>query len=199
MSEVRTQLLRMLRTHSLQLGRFRLVSGASSNYYFDSKLTTLRPEGAYLSAKVILEEIRRQPIDVAAIGGLTLGADPLVSAVAAISFAERDRYEPLDAFIIRKTVKDHGTNRLIEGYQGPAGVPVAVIDDVCTTGGSTLKAVQAAEGAGYRVTAVLALVDREQGGAEALSKYPFFPIFTATQLLDDEQIQARLEELKAER
>jgi len=193
----RKQLLRLLRQHSLKLGRFRLVSGATSYYYLDSKLTTLQPEGAYLSAKVILEEIRRQPIDVAAIGGLTLGADPLVSTVAAVSFAERDRYEPLDAFIIRKTAKEHGTGRLIEGYQGPQGVSVAVIDDVCTTGGSTLRAVQTAEGAGYRVTAVLCLVDREQGGRAALSNYPFYPIFTASELLDEPQIQARLEELKA--
>lgn len=198
MAEVRSRLLDLLRANSLKLGRFRLVSGAESYYYFDSKLTTLTPEGAYLSAKLILEEIRRSPIDAAAIGGLTLGADPLVAAVAAVSFAERDRYEPMEAFIIRKAAKDHGTSRLIEGYQGPHGIPVIIIDDVCTTGSSTRRAVEAAEGAGYRVVAILCLVDREQGGRAALADYPFYPIFTATELLEDPAIQARLAELKGQ-
>lgn len=196
--ELRTRLLEVLRKRSLRLGRFTLTSGMTSHYYFDSKFTTLDPEGAYLTARMILEEIRERRIRAAAIGGLTLGADPIVSSVAAVSWVERDRYLPLAAFIVRKEPKKHGTQRFIEGLQADAGTPVIIVDDVCTTGGSTLKAIAGAEEAGLQVVAVFALVDREQGGREALSRYPYFPLLTASELLDTPEIQAELARLAAE-
>ncbi|GAB4252533.1 MAG: orotate phosphoribosyltransferase [Acidobacteriota bacterium] len=196
MDQERERLLAILREKSLKLGNFTLVSGQRSHYYFDSKFTTLDPEGAYLTARLVLAEIRKQGIDVEAIGGLTLGADPIVSAAAAVSYACRDQFRPLRAFIVRKEPKKHGTQRYIEGLEPAPGMPVAIIDDVCTTGGSTLKAIRGAEEAGMRVAAVLCLVDREQGGREALSAYPFYPLFTARELLDDPVIQERLRELE---
>jgi len=197
MTDERNRLLQILREKSLKIGNFTLVSGKKSHYYFDSKFTTLDPEGGYLSALLILQEIKTRGIQADAIGGLTLGADPIVSSVAAISFAEADRFHPISAFIVRKETKQHGTRRAIEGYAGEPGTPVVVVDDVCTTGGSTLKAVWAAEDAGFRVAAVVCLVDREQGGREALKDYPFYPLFTARELLDSPRIQEQLAKLES--
>lgn len=191
---IRRRYLEILRAKSLEFGSFTLVSGQTSNYYFDAKKTTLDAEGAYLGACLVLEELRVQAVEVEAIGGLTLGADPIVSAVAAVSFAEPARYRPLSAFIARKEPKKHGTRSFIEGFQGSPGAPVAVIDDVCTTGGSTLRAVRAAEDAGFRVAAVLCLVDRGQGGERLLRDYPFFRLVTAEELLDDPEVRRRLAE-----
>lgn len=191
------RLLHLLRTRSLKLGHFKLTSGRSSLYYFDSKFTTLHPEGSYLTAKLILEAIGEKALRIDAIGGLTLGADPIVGAVAAISHAEGDLYDPVSAFIVRKQVKDHGTKRLLEGYNPPAGARVAIVDDVCTTGGSTLQAIERAEKAGCRVDAVFCLVDREEGGEKALQDYNFLPLIRASELLNEPGIQARLRELKA--
>ena len=191
MEERRRRLLEILREKSLKIGHFKLVSGMTSNYYFDSKFTTLDPEGAYLTAWLLLDEIRRRGVEADAIGGLALGADPIVAAVAAVSHVE-EAFTPLSGFIVRKEGKKHGTQRFIEGFDREEGTPVIIIDDVCTTGGSTLKAVNRAEEAGYHVALVLCLVDREQGGAEALNDYPFYPIFTAGQLLDDPAIQDQL-------
>ncbi len=196
MNEIRRRYLRILRENSLEFGRFTLVSGQTSNYYFDAKKTTLNGEGAYLGACLILEEMRSLGVQVEAIGGLTLGADPIVAAVAAVSHAEPRRYRPLDAFIARKEPKKHGTRRFIEGFQGAPGAAVAVVDDVCTTGGSTLRAVRAAEEAGFRVEAVFCLVDREQGGAELLCDYPFYALFKAREILDDPEVRRRLAELR---
>ncbi len=198
MNSERERLLNLLRTLSLRLGNFTLVSGQKSHYYFDSKFTTLDPEGAYLTAGLFLEELRRRGVEADAIGGLTLGADPIVAAVAAVSYARRDEFAPLRAFIVRKEPKRHGTQRFIEGYEPEAGTPVVIVDDVCTTGGSTLKAVHAAEEAGMKVMAVLCLVDREQGGREALAGYRFLPLFTSTELLAEPQIQSELERLAAQ-
>jgi len=195
MDKERQRLLEILREKSLKLGHFVLVSGQTSHYYFDSKFTTLDPEGAYLTARLVLREIFRAGIQAEAVGGLTLGADPIVSAVAAVSFACRQEFSPLRAFIVRKEPKKHGTQRFLEGLEAIPGTPVVIIDDVCTTGGSTLKAVRGAEEAGLNVTAVMCLVDREQGGRETLSAYRFHPLFTARELLDDPAIQRRLEEL----
>ncbi len=193
------RLLQLLRAHSLQLGHFVLTSGKSSLYYFDSKFTTLHPEGAYLTAKLILETINREELRIDAIGGLTLGADPIVAAVAAVSHAERELYPPLPAFIVRKQPKGHGTKRLLEGYNPPPGARVAIVDDVCTTGGSTLQAIERAEQSGCHVEAVLCLVDREEGGSEALQAYRFLPLIRAAELLDEPAIQARLRELEETR
>jgi orotate phosphoribosyltransferase len=187
--------LEILRNKSLKLGHFTLVSGKTSNYYFDSKFTTLDPEGAFLTAALILAEIKKQRIEAEAIGGLTLGADPIVSSVSAVSYALRERFRPLRAFIVRKEPKKHGTERFIEGLEDGKDKPVIIVDDVCTTGGSTLKAVRAAEEAGMKVAAVFCLVDREQGGREALDRYLFHSLFTASELLAEPSIQARLEQL----
>ncbi len=197
MGSERERLIEILREKSLQVGEFRLTSGMTSYYYFDSKPTTLDAEGAYLSARLLLERIRDEGIEAQAIGGMTLGADPIVSAVAAVSYLHRDRYRPLSAFIVRKEAKSHGTQRFIEGFEAAQGTAVIIVDDVCTTGGSTLAATQRAEQAGYRVAAVFCLVDRQQGGSRLLSEYPFFPLITAAELLDTPEIQQQIAELKS--
>ena len=195
LKEIRDRLIELFRSKSLQVGRFNLTSGLTSSYYFDAKRTTLDPEGGYLCAKLILEEMKRHSIEAEAIGGLTLGADPVVAAVSAISFTEKHRYKPISAFIVRKEPKPHGTQAYIEGFSGASGSQVVVLDDVCTTGSSTRQAIQRVEEAGYRVVAVIALVDREQGGKENLGDYRFLPLLTASELLDDPKIQDQLAKL----
>jgi len=153
----RDRLRELLRSQSLMFGEFTLASGRQSHYYFDSKKTTLLAEGAYLAAAEMLSVIRREGIEADAIGGMTLGADPIVCPVAALSRIEGPS---LDAFIVRKETKGHGTERKIEGNLDP-GSRVIVVDDVVTTGRSTLLAIEAAEAAGHEVVAVLCLVDRE--------------------------------------
>ena len=146
-------------------------------------MTTLDPKGAVLIARLILDRIRRHKITADAIGGLSMGADPIATAIAVVSALEG---QPLPAFIVRKETKDHGTQRLIEGYDGKPGSRVVVVDDVCTTGDSILKAAERAEEAGYEVVAAFCVVDREEGGAEIIAKrYPFYPLFTAKELLED--------------
>jgi orotate phosphoribosyltransferase len=169
----RDRLKELLRQHSLMFGEFTLVSGRKSRFYFDSKRTTLRPEGAFLTAVEILNLLREKKIEAEAIGGMTLGADPIVCPVAALSQIEGP---PLRAFLVRKEAKGHGTGRRIEGDLEP-GSRVVIVDDVVTTGGSTLRAIEAAVEAGHRIAAVISLVDREEGGTEKLSRWPYFPLF----------------------
>ena len=173
MENEREQLRRLLKAESLIFGDFTLASGKKSTFYFDSKRTTLRSDGAWLTAREILRLIREHRIEADAIGGLTLGADPIVCPVAALSHAEGPK---LRAFIVRKEAKEHGTGRQIEGNL-PKGSRVIIVDDVVTTAGSTMKAIEAAEGEGHTVVAVICLVDREEGGAAKLAKYPFYPVF----------------------
>jgi orotate phosphoribosyltransferase len=181
MNEDRNALLDVIREHSLRTGRFVLASGKTSSNYLDCRVTTLHPLGAFLTARLILHTIREKKLKVDAIGGLTLGADPIVAAVAAVSAVEDT---PLPAFIVRKDVKGHGTRRQIEGWNGPAGSPVLVADDVCTSGGSILEACDKVEAAGYVVAATMCVVDREEGGTEAVAgRYPFYPLFTLKDLL----------------
>ncbi len=194
MDKIRQRLIELFKQKSLLIGRFTLQSGLTSNYYFDSKRTTLDPEGAYLCARLILDKIKELGIKADAIGGLTLGADPVVSAVAAVSFAERKRYRPLPAFIVRKDAKQHGTQRYTEGYYGMPGSRVIIVDDVCTTGESTMKAIERAEQVGFVVTGVLCLIDREQGGGERLKRYNFVPLISSRELLADPKIQEALEQ-----
>lgn len=177
----RKRLLELLKRHSLLLGDFTLASGRKSSFYFDSKRTTLRPEGAYLTAVEVLETVRQRGIEADAIGGMTLGADPIVCPVAALSQIEGP---PLRAFIVRKEMKEHGTERRIEGDLEP-GSRVIVVDDVVTTGGSTLRAIEAAEAAGMRVVAVICLVDREQGGTDQLRRWPFYPLFRRSEIFGE--------------
>ena len=175
----RDRLLELLREHSVIHGDFTLASGRKSRYYLDSKRTTLLPEGAYLTAREILRILRENGVRADAIGGITLGADPIVCPVAALSHAEGP---PLRAFIVRKEAKEHGTGRKIEGNLIP-GSRVVVVDDVVTTGESTLKAIAAATEAGFQVVAVVCLVDREEGGTAKLSAWPFFPLFRRAEIL----------------
>jgi orotate phosphoribosyltransferase len=161
-------------------GDFTLASGKKSTFYFDSKRTTLLSDGAWLTAREILRLIREKGIRADAIGGLTLGADPIVCPVAALSHTEGPK---LRAFIVRKEAKEHGTGRRIEGNL-PKGSRVIIVDDVVTTAGSTIKAIEAAEADGHTVAAVICLVDREEGGAAKLSAYPFYPVFKRSDIFD---------------
>ena len=195
MQEVHQRLIHLFRGKSLRIGQFKLTSGLNTNYYFDAKQTTLDAEGAYLCAKLILEAMKQERIEADAIGGPTLGADPVVAAVSAVSFAERKLYRPISAFIVRKEPKTHGTEVYVEGFQGPPSSPVVIVDDVCTTGSSTRNAIHRVEEAGYRVVAVIALVDREQGGKETLRDYRFLPLLTASELFADPEIQGKLAEV----
>ena len=156
-----------------------LTSGRKSRYYIDAKMTTLDPEGADLVARFILEKIK--PFNVEAIGGYTLGADPIVSAVAVLSFQAKN---PIPAFIVRKESKQHGEMKMIEGPFKP-GWRVAVVDDVVTTGGSTLKACRAVEQAGGKVEVAVTVVDRLEGGRENLEKagFTFISLLTRDDLL----------------
>jgi orotate phosphoribosyltransferase len=174
----RSRLLELLRTQSLLIGEFTLVSGRKSRFYFDSKRTTLLAEGAYLAAAEVLSKIRDEGLVADAIGGMTLGADPIVCPVAALSQIEGP---PLRAFIVRKEAKEHGTGRAIEGSLEP-GSRVIVVDDVVTTGGSTLRAIEAVELEGHRVVALICLVDREEGGTEKLQRWPFHPLFLRSEI-----------------
>jgi orotate phosphoribosyltransferase len=177
---LKENLIKILKEKSLVTGVTRvLTSGRTSDYYIDAKMTTLDPQGAYLTALLILEELKSFDID--AIGGYTLGADPIVSAVAALS-AQTDR--PLPAFIVRKEPKKHGERKMIEG-PFEKGWKAAVLDDVVTTGGSTLKACRAVEEEGGKVVVTLALVDRLEGGRENLEKsgYKFISLLTRDDLL----------------
>lgn len=175
----RDRLLTLLKERAIQFGDFTLASGRKSAYYLDGRLVTLDAEGACLIARVILDLVRQEGIQAEALGGLTMGADPIAGAVAAVSHAQGT---PLSAFIVRKEAKGHGTGRRVEGPL-PAGARVIVVDDVVTTAGSTLQAIEAVEASGATVAAVICLVDRLEGGAEALRAYRYHPLFTVNDLL----------------
>ena len=154
------QLLDLLVQEAYREGDFVLSSGQRSSYYINGKLVTLRPDGALAIGHLLLA---RLPADTEAVAGLTLGADPIVTAVSVVS-ALGDR--PLPALIVRKEAKGHGTRAYIEGPVLPAGAQVVVLEDVVTTGQSALQAVERLQAAGYRVERIIALVDRQQGGRE---------------------------------
>lgn len=176
----RERLKELLKENSLKFGDFVLASGNKSNYYFDSKLTTLTAVGSYLVGKCFFEIIKENKIEADLIGGMTLGSDPIVTSVALVSQLEG---KPIDAFIVRKEPKEHGTQNFIEGLV-EKGKRAIIVDDVVTTGGSTLKAIKKAEDFGLRVVAVIALLDREEGGGEKLSKkYPFYPVLRKSEII----------------
>ncbi|MBD1836002.1 orotate phosphoribosyltransferase [Cyanobacteria bacterium FACHB-472] len=141
-------------------GDFVLSSGQRSSYYINGKQVTLHPEGALAIGRILLSLL---PMDTQAVAGLTLGADPIVTAVSVVSAYEK---RSLPALIIRKEAKGHGTKAYIEGPDLPAGAKVVVLEDVVTTGQSALKAVERLRDAGYSVDEVISLVDRQQGGTE---------------------------------
>jgi orotate phosphoribosyltransferase len=205
----RTALLNLIATLSFKLGDFTLASGKKSDYYIDCRITTLHAEGGRLSGLVLYDLIQQHlpnPDRIEAVGGLTMGADPLVSNIASASaWALADHTEIIElsrtlelgdegpepvptlihGFLVRKTEKKHGTGRKIEGFL-KAGAQVVIVDDVCTTGGSTITAIEAAREAGMKVVGILCLVDREQGGREkieaASNGAPFLSVFTATEV-----------------
>src|SRR5271154_1981826 len=184
MANHRQRLADLLRTLSLVRGDFTLSSGKKSTYYLDCKLTTLHPEGALLTGYCVLELLDEMGVKADAIGGLSMGADPLVTAAGVVSELEK---KPLPGFLVRKEAKKHGRRKQIEGIENPRGMKVAIVDEVCTTGGSTQEAIDAAESEGCEVGAVISLVDREEGGSAALrAKYNYRSIFTARELLAED-------------
>lgn len=177
---LKEELIKIIKEKSLITGVERvLASGRTSTYYIDAKMTTLDPKGANVVARLILEVLKDYDLD--AIGGFTLGADPIVSAVAVLS---TETARPLPAFIVRKEPKKHGERKMIEG-PFEKGWKVCVVDDVVTTAGSTLKACQAVEEEGGKVVLTLAIVDRQEGGRENLEAkgYKFVSLLTRTELL----------------
>ncbi len=171
--ETRERLKNRIRQRCVLKGDFVLASGARSSVYFDCKRATLDPEGVALIGELLWERIAALPGEVQAVGGPTIGADPIVGHLAALSW---QKGRPLAAFLVRKETKSHGTRRLIENPP-PSGARVVIFEDVVTSGGSTLDAVRAAEEAGLKVAAIFCLVDREQGGEKALSAYDYHPLF----------------------
>lgn len=160
----RESLRRLLLERSVRRGSFVLASGQRSSYYIDCRLTTMSAEGMSLIGRMGWEALQGMGWSPAAIGGLTMGADPVAYAVAAASYGST---APVDAFSVRKEAKDHGTGRLIEGNFN-SGARVVVVEDVITSGGSAMKALAAVEEAGGTVLGVLAVVDREEGGRAML-------------------------------
>jgi orotate phosphoribosyltransferase len=172
----RQELLRLLATKSFRLGDFRLSSGGRSDYYIDCRTTTLDARGAQLTGQVFLEEIQRRGWNPEAIGGLTMGADPIVVAVAVTSGT-------LNGFLVRKAEKQHGTGQRVEGFRDN-GARVVIVDDVCTTGASTIQAIEAAREFGFDVAGVMCLVEREEADGradveKAAAPAEFVAVFTA--------------------
>jgi orotate phosphoribosyltransferase len=176
MSEAQELLELAIEVGAIKYGEFTLSSGQKSSYYFDGRLLSLHPAGAYLIGRLLLPIVRKA--GARAIGGPTLGADPIVAAVALTSHLQKT---PAYAFIVRKEAKGHGTGQLIEGPL-VKGTPVAIVDDVCTTGGSLFHAIAAAEAHGCQVVQVIAVLDRHQGGGDELRKrgYAFTALLEAT-------------------
>ena len=178
----RKRLKQILCEKSVKRGEFTLASGKKSDYYLDCRLTTLDAEGALCTGMAVLELVRTLTPLPKAVGGPTLGADPVVAVTAALS--AQDAGLKVSAFIIRKETKQHGMQQIIEGWRGDKGDPVVIVEDTCTTGGSAVRAIELARAAGLQVIAALCIVDREEGGREAIEEHcPFHALFTARELL----------------
>jgi len=179
MSTARQELLEMLAHKSFRLGEFQLSSGSTSDYYIDCRATTLDARGAQLVGEVFLAEIREQGWEADAIGGLTMGADPIVVAVAVTSGT-------IHGFLVRKAEKQHGIGQRIEGFR-EKGAQVVIVDDVCTTGSSTVQAIEAAREYGFEVVGVMCLVERQDAHGrpsveKAAAPANFISIFTANEV-----------------
>jgi len=174
-SEGDERILQLFREHAILRGEFTLASGLKTSYYFDGRKVTLWPEGAYLIGRKIFRLLVDTGVE--AVGGMTMGADPIASAVAVVSHLEGS---PIPAFIVRAEMKGHGTQQRVEGPL-KAGARVAIVDDVITTGGSVLRAIEAVEAEGCEVVKVVVLLDRQQGGADEIIKrgYDFSAILAA--------------------
>jgi orotate phosphoribosyltransferase len=180
MPSVRNQLLNLLATNSFRLGEFTLSSGGKSDYYIDCRTTTLHAQGAELTGRVFLDLIQQQGWRPQAVGGLTMGADPIVVATSVIS---AQAGTPIHGFLVRKAEKAHGMGRRVEGFQ-EKGARVVIVDDVCTTGSSTIQAIEAVREFGFNIAGVACLVERlEAGGRPAVEKAaspaPFISVFTS--------------------
>ncbi|MGH7686062.1 MAG: orotate phosphoribosyltransferase [Candidatus Dormibacteria bacterium] len=175
---MRAELHQLVATRAVRFGDFVLTSGRRSNYYFDGKQVTLHGRGLYLVSRMLLQRCRDLRID--AVGGLTLGADPIASGVATLSGATAD---PIAAFIVRKQEKEHGTGRVIEGPPLEPGMRVLLVDDTLTTGGTFLQALERVLGTGAEVVEAVCIVDREEGGREALADagIPVHAFFTRSE------------------
>lgn len=178
--ELRRTAFNLLLEKSFSRGQFKLASGKMSNYYFDAKPTMFDPAGALALATLVLDKL--QGLDVQMVGGLEMGAVPLISNVAMLSEVKN---KPLPGFFVRKQIKDHGTKRLVEGTVNVKGKRVAILDDVTTTGESAMLAVSAAQEAGANVVLVLSVVDREEGAVGYYERrgIPFAWLFTAGEFL----------------
>lgn len=175
--KLREELLEFVKTKALVKGEMTLASGQKSNFYIDGKQVTLDAHGIFLVGRVILNMLHGTPVD--AVGGPTLGADPIAAAVSLLS---SQTGKPIRAFIVRKEVKKHGLQKMIEGPALQAGDRVVMVEDVVTTGGSLLKAIQEVENLKAKVVKVICLVDRNQGARESLAAYNYSPIFTLADL-----------------
>jgi orotate phosphoribosyltransferase len=185
-SAPRKDLLSLLAHKSFRLGQFKLSSGGTSDYYIDCRLTTLDAKGSRLTGEVFLDEIRKQGWKPQAIGGLTMGADPIVVAVSVVS-------GDLNGFLVRKAEKQHGTGQRIEGFR-EKGAHVVIVDDVCTTGSSTIQAIEAAREFGFEVVGVMCLVEREEAQGrtnveKAAAPAKFVSIFTANDVRAEHILQ----------
>ncbi|MEQ9619096.1 MAG: orotate phosphoribosyltransferase [Deltaproteobacteria bacterium] len=178
--DARERLNTILRQNSILRGKFTLASGKESDYYIDARLTTLHPEGVYLIGEILLGEIKKYS-GINAVGGPTMGADPIVGSLLCASHLND---YPLRGFLVRKREKSHGTGKLIEGNL-KSGDKAAIVEDVVTTGGSVLKAIDAVREMGAEVSKVMVIVDREEGADRKFSDMgiDFYSIFKISELL----------------
>ncbi|TCK73757.1 orotate phosphoribosyltransferase [Acidipila rosea] len=191
-ADYRTSLLQLLSRISFKLGSFKLSSGGTSDYYIDCRTTTLHAEGGRLTGMAVLDLLHQHKLKPAAVGGLTMGADPVVSNVATASawYAQEHHGSPLiHGFLVRKAEKAHGTGRRIEGFF-EEGAEVVIVDDVCTTGASTINAIEAAKQSGMKVIGAVCLVERKEAGGRpaveaALEGAPFLALFTAEDVREE--------------
>jgi orotate phosphoribosyltransferase len=198
METPKQRLLHLLATQSFRLGDFKLSSGGKSDYYIDCRTTTLHAEGARLVGQAITDELRARGWRPQAIGGMTMGADPIVTAVSILSAQRVQTRAPartkdtdvsaylIHGFLVRKAEKTHGTGRRIEGFQ-EQGAKVVIVDDVCTSGASTIQAIEAAKEFGFEVIGAICLVEREEAGGrpaveKAVAPGKFISVFKATEI-----------------
>lgn len=183
LAQLKTDLLKILKEKSYEKKEIILASGRKSDFYIDCRQTTLHPHGAYLIGKIFYAMIKESGLRIDAVGGPTMGADPIATSISVISYIEGN---PMPAFIVRKEPKKHGLGQWIEGKKNlEKGAHVVIVEDVVTTGGSSLKAVKLAEDEGLKVVAVFAIVDREEGGADKIKEagYEFKTIFTKSDVV----------------
>ncbi|PID72442.1 MAG: orotate phosphoribosyltransferase [Desulfobulbus propionicus] len=181
----RQRLKELLLSKSYRKGTFTLTSGKTSDFYVDGKQTTLDAEGGYLCGRLLYSLLQENEQEIQGVGGMTLGADPLVTAVSIVSYLEKS---PIPAFIVRKEAKGHGTGNFIEGKNNlQPGAVVALVEDVVTTGGTLIKVIERVENEGFKVGLVVTVVDRQEGGAEALAQhgYPLKAVFTREELIGE--------------